>query len=134
MTTDGGRCPRLVGQQGEHDMAHQIRFNDRATTAEIVISAEGRNALDRAGIVSLHALFDEVLTHASVRTLIISGADGNFCAGRIRDGSLVSKDGIATDLEPIRSSPRSRVSRLASASASRHFATSPSPHKGQRSR
>jgi enoyl-CoA hydratase len=101
MTTDGGRCPRLVGQQGEHDMAHQIRFNDRATTAEIVISAEGRNALDRAGIVSLHALFDEVLTHASVRTLIISGADGNFCAGRIRDGSLVSKDEIATDLEPI---------------------------------
>jgi enoyl-CoA hydratase/carnithine racemase len=82
-------------------MSHQLRFNDTATTAEIEISAPGRNALDRAGIVSLHALFTEVLTHESVRALIVSGADGNFCAGRIRDMSLVTKDEIATDLEPI---------------------------------
>jgi enoyl-CoA hydratase/carnithine racemase len=33
--------------------------------------------------------------------LIISGADGNFCAGRRRDLSLVSKDEISTDLDPI---------------------------------
>jgi enoyl-CoA hydratase/carnithine racemase len=49
----------------------------------------------------LQALLDEVLEHQQARTVIVSGADGNFCAGRIRDMSLVTKDAIATDLEPI---------------------------------
>jgi enoyl-CoA hydratase/carnithine racemase len=51
--------------------------------------------------LELHALLDEVLKHDQVRTVIISGADGNFCAGRIRNMSLVTKGEIATDLEPI---------------------------------
>jgi enoyl-CoA hydratase/carnithine racemase len=82
-------------------MPHQLSFNASATVAQILISAPGRNALDRAGILELHALLDEVLEHDQVRTVIISGADSNFCAGRIRNMSLVTKDEIATDLEPI---------------------------------
>jgi enoyl-CoA hydratase/carnithine racemase len=82
-------------------MPHQLHVNDSRSTAEIVISGRDRNALDRAGIMELHALVEEVLTHDSVRTLIISGADGDFCAGRVRDMSLVTKDEIATDLAPI---------------------------------
>ena len=88
-------------RRGDLDMPHQLSFNPSATVAEILISAPGRNALDRAGILELHALLDEVLEHDQVRTVVISGADGNFCAGRIRDMSLVTKDEIATDLEPI---------------------------------
>jgi len=82
-------------------MPHQLSFTASATVAEILISAPGRNALDRAGIIELRALFDEVLDHDEARTVIVSGADGDFCAGRIRDMSLVTKDAIATDLEPI---------------------------------
>jgi enoyl-CoA hydratase/carnithine racemase len=82
-------------------MPHQLSFTASATVAEILISAPARNALDRAGIVELQALFDEVLEHDEVRAVIVSGADGDFCAGRIRDMSLVTKEAIATDLEPI---------------------------------
>jgi len=82
-------------------MSHQLSYNPAATVAEILISAPGRNALDRAGILELQALLDEVLEHDRVRTVVISGAGGDFCAGRIRNMSLVTKDEIATDLEPI---------------------------------
>jgi enoyl-CoA hydratase/carnithine racemase len=88
-------------RRGDPDMPHQLTFFDSETIAEILISAPGRNALDRAGIGELHALLDEVLEHDHVRTVVISGAEGNFCAGRIRDMSLVTKDEIATDLQPI---------------------------------
>jgi enoyl-CoA hydratase/carnithine racemase len=82
-------------------MAHQLRFDDATITAEIVISAPNRNALDRAGILELRALLDEVLEHDQVRTVIITGAGDDFCAGRTRDMSLVTKEEIATDLNPI---------------------------------
>ncbi|HEY5274288.1 MAG TPA: enoyl-CoA hydratase/isomerase family protein [Acidimicrobiales bacterium] len=82
-------------------MSHQLSFNDSATSAEILISGPARNSLDRAGIMELHVLLDEVLEHDQVRSVVISGADGNFCAGRTRDMSLVTKDEITTDLEPI---------------------------------
>jgi enoyl-CoA hydratase/carnithine racemase len=82
-------------------MPHQLSFDASATIAEILMSAPSRNSLDRAGIMELQALLDEVLEHDQVRAVIISGADGQFCGGRIRDMSLVTKAEIATDLEPI---------------------------------
>jgi enoyl-CoA hydratase/carnithine racemase len=82
-------------------MSHHLQFDDDTTIAEIVISAPNRNALDRAGILELHALLDAILERDQIRTVIISGADNNFCSGRTRDMSLVTKEEIAIDLNPI---------------------------------
>ena len=87
--------------RGGLKVPHQFRIDDSHHIAEIVISAPNRNALDKAGILELHALFDRVVEDDEVRAVIVSGADGNFCAGRVRNMNLVTKDEISTDLEPI---------------------------------
>jgi enoyl-CoA hydratase len=82
-------------------MSHELSFSDDGRVAEIVITSPARNALDRAGIEELHRLLSNIAERDEVRVVILSGAEDNFCAGRIRNMELRSKDEIATDLTPI---------------------------------
>ena len=82
-------------------MPHELNFGNGRRVAEIIISAPSRNSLNRAGIDELHALLSEVASEEEVRVVILSGADENFCAGRLRNMELRTKEEIATDLTPI---------------------------------
>lgn len=82
-------------------MSHELSFSENGQVAEIVITSPARNALNRSGIEELHGLLSDLKGRDDVRVVILSGAAENFCAGRIRNMELRSKDEIATDLTPI---------------------------------
>lgn len=82
-------------------MPHELKIDDEGHVAEITISAPQRNALDKAGIDALHAMLAELGASAEIRAVVLSGADGNFCAGRVRNMELKTPAEISTDLTPI---------------------------------
>jgi enoyl-CoA hydratase/carnithine racemase len=82
-------------------MPHDFHISDDGQVAEIVLRAAGENALDRSAIEELHHLLEDVASNVAARVVIVSGADGNFCAGRVRDTSLLTAEEISTDLAPI---------------------------------
>ena len=82
-------------------MPHELLLDSGGSIAEITITAPGRNALDRSRIEELHDLLRGLASREDIRAVILSGAGGNFCAGRIRNMELRTKDEIATDLAPI---------------------------------
>jgi len=82
-------------------MPHELQIDDEGHVAQITISAPPKNALDRAAIEELRAILADLGQRASTRAVVLSGAGGNFCAGRIRDVALRTPAEIATDLAPI---------------------------------
>ena len=82
-------------------MPHELQIDDHGHVAQITISAPPKNALDRAAIEELHEMLADLGQRSSTRAVILSGAGGNFCAGRIRNTALKSPTEIATDLAPI---------------------------------
>jgi enoyl-CoA hydratase/carnithine racemase len=82
-------------------VAHELQLADDGRVAEIVLRAPRENSLDRAAIEELQQMLEGIASSARVRAVIISGADGNFCSGRVRDPVLLTEEEIATDLRPI---------------------------------
>jgi len=82
-------------------MAHEVDLDGEGAVAEIVLRGPQGNSLDREGIEQLRASLLELRGSEALRAVIVAGADGGFCAGRLRDRSLTTKDEIATDLAPI---------------------------------
>jgi len=80
---------------------HDLHLDELGHVAEIVLDAPRENSLDRAAILGLHELLEDLSRRESLRAVILTGANGNFCGGRIRDLALVTKEEIATDLAPI---------------------------------
>src|SRR5487761_2167162 len=82
-------------------MPHALQIDHDGHVALITLSAPPKNALDKAAIEELHAMLVDLGERDSTRVVVLSGAGGNFCAGRIRNMALKTPAEIATDLSPI---------------------------------
>jgi enoyl-CoA hydratase/carnithine racemase len=82
-------------------MSHELTIDEALGAAQVVVHGGEGNALDRTGIEALQRLLEEVAENDAVRSVIVTGAGGTFCAGRTRNMDLYTPEEIITDLNPI---------------------------------
>jgi enoyl-CoA hydratase/carnithine racemase len=82
-------------------MAQEVKLDAAGAVAEVVLESAEANALDRQGIQDLQGALLDLRQSDTLRAIILTGANGTFCGGRIRDRSLITAEEIETDLAPI---------------------------------